>query len=191
VICASLAIAEGPPVDSLGRVFCKHRILKLTQQQIKEAGTKRHITFTNEQWRSFHNKQYPPKIYVLTPTWAECCCGMFYAIWNKPDQVCISQDMIDWADFSDREITNVDSSNYNDVNIDINGDMYYHYNKINISKVDSFIDDVVKIKKNKSFRFFTIFRPPRVSKVIDNKVMDILTEVRRYCEKKEVNFRPY
>jgi hypothetical protein len=89
----NIAFADGPPVDSKGKITTDYFAIHIDSAQIEQASRTWAIELTKEQivtLQKLNKKMSVNVLDILTFPYNDCTCGMFiYGIWNKKDSVSI------------------------------------------------------------------------------------------------------
>lgn len=85
-----IAHADGPPIKD-GQICVPHQTIKLTTEQIDQAGRYRYILLNSEQKTKLHKiakTNIPLLLEIITVPYNDCSCGMhFYGLWAKNNEV--------------------------------------------------------------------------------------------------------
>jgi|WetSurMetagenome_2_1015567.scaffolds.fasta_scaffold345434_1 hypothetical protein len=197
------SFADGPPVDKDGNILIDHLSFYLDAEQLKHIESNNYLVFNNDQVRILQNinPQFPKQIYLLSPFYNDCTCGMIYAIWNKSNQVGIAiEEIINYQTIDIEEINSElslsDTSNqifyFEDstatlmIYFGINGDIYINHKSI--SENDLFIESDKYLSSEKiKHKYLIVRRPPQKDKLISSKIESTIKKIELYSKNNSIN----
>jgi len=193
------AFGDGPPMTPEGKVTVDHLEFRLSPEQIETIGRTRHIEFTPEQLTVCRklNAQFPERLPVIGPAYADCTCGMgAYGMWIHPQQIAIatntvtgydpaiekefesSEGFIDERPFRLQAQTDAveAASARRMMYMDVNGGLFIYGKAIEAANVATILSKIAKDEERSSHVFINI--PPAGDASIDAKVQEALKGLR-------------
>jgi len=179
-------MADGPPIDSTGKIRCKFISIQLDSIQIRHLQTHRWIKLTAIQQKRLHFLNLPKYIDIFDPFHRDCTCGQIYGMWYQTNRLgfCYS-DTTKTEVNSDDELnewynndTNfVRRGNLNDLYISTSGQLLYKDKPIPTDYVPKIIT-FLKINKNKGY--LTIYQPPTTGNPNSKQVQQTKDKIRKF-----------
>ena len=156
--------ADGPPIDSTGKIFCKYIAIKLDSIQISHLQNHRWLELTTIQRKKLASLHLPKYIDVLSPFHNDCTCGQIYGIWFRKDSLAFVADDLHLKPYSDKEIfdwynmgLNIEKSK-NNLFIGTEGYLYFNNLRINENQIRVRLNDLGKTKNPSNY--LIIHQPP-------------------------------
>jgi hypothetical protein len=178
-------MAEGPPIDSTGKIRCKFIFVQLDSIQIRHLQTHRWIKLTPIQQKRLHFLNLPKYVDIFDPFHHDCTCGQTYGMWYQTDRLGFCYGDTTKTEINNDEESNewynndtnfVRQSNLNNLFISTNGQLLYKDKPISIDNVPKIINSL-KTKKNK--KYLTIYQPPTAGNPNSKKIQQTKTKIRQ------------
>jgi hypothetical protein len=206
-----LLFADGPPVDSTGKITTKYISLHLDSSQIIQVSRAWAFELNETQQKilkKINNKAEIKILDIITFPYFDCSCGMYmFGIWFKKDSVGIPLEYIKEYHLTLKSIKEDEglstykyykSRTFKDVIkklrpenifIDWDGKYYLQYKEISekyiFQLIDKFSEKNIKIKNNSNYYVF-FQTAPLISKKIKKMMLEKILKFKEYCDKKEV-----
>jgi hypothetical protein len=186
--------ADGPPIDSTGKIFGKYISITLDSNQIKHLQTNRYLELTKEQQKRLYFLDLPKYVDIFDPFHRDCTCGQIYGMWYQTDKVAfvIKDTNIAVKPAIDDEVYNsyseapVSNSIKNELFIGSQGKLYYNNQIIDIDKIPLIIKELSLEKSEKDY--IVIYQPPTVGNPNSKTILRIKTALR---QKIPIDFKVY
>lgn len=159
-------LADGPPIDSTGKIWCKFISIQLDSSQIKHLQCHRWIKLTADQQKRLNFLELPKYVDIFDPFHNDCICGQVYGMWYLPDRIgfcykdstktIIGEDdeITDWYNNDTNFVGQVDP---NHLYIGSNGQLLYKEKPISSNDISKIIES---LKTNKDKEYIVIYLPP-------------------------------
>lgn len=207
----NLLFADGPPVDSTGKILTKYISLYLDSSQIIQVSRAWAFELNETQQKILKkiNRKAEIKILdIITFPYYDCSCGMYmYGIWFKKDSVGIPLEFVEEYNLTLKSIKEDEglstykyykNRTFKDVIkklspetifIDFDGTYYIRYREVTEKIIYQLIDKCSEknLKKKKSSSIFVFFQTaPLINKKIKKMIMKKILKLQSYSKNKEV-----
>jgi hypothetical protein len=178
LICASIALCDGPPMDSLGNPTTYCYYVTLSKEQIDQVGRTRVLTLSKQQWNALRSHRFPRTIDVVTRSWAICTCDLIYCIWFTETKVAIPRSFFDDTTCNEGSYQKYSPDASQAINIDCAGKLYYHGSLLYEKNLKS---DIIAMAKDHENAIWVSF-PPLLKKSRERVIQYKVAMIKKICE---------
>jgi hypothetical protein len=86
-VIANSLFADGPPIDSTGKIYTKYVYVILDSNQIIHLQKNRYLILTEAQQKRLHFLSLPKYVDVLDPFHKGCTCAQIYGMWYEINKI--------------------------------------------------------------------------------------------------------
>ena len=185
VLWTNELFADGPPIDSTGKIYVKYVSITLDSTQIAHLQKNRYLKLTPEQQKRLYFLNLPTYVDILDPFHNLCTCGQIYGMWYETNKIAFeitdTTKIQKWA--ADDDIYNGYNKDRkagyskNKLFIGTNGQLFYKGETLDINKVSQLIKKL-RLEK-KSLDYIEIFQPPTIGNINNNIISSVKKTLRQ------------
>jgi hypothetical protein len=168
IFASNFILADGPPIDSTGKILTSYFSIKLDSNQIRHLQNNRWLELTAEQKKKLHFLDLPKYVDIVDPYHHECTCGQIYGMWYTIDSIAFAlkdTNKLDKHDLNDDVFNAYNTNDFlnplnpNDLFITTTGLISYMGEIVEIKNISDKLCKI-QIKKNDKIKYIAIYQPP-------------------------------